>query len=66
MIDVRVVHASLVLGPAGAASLLVIARWAVISWPELGLGAGAWRRGLAWASSSAGRPVSILVFKMIT
>jgi len=54
VIDVRVVHASLVLGPVGAASLLVISRWAGLSWRELGLGAGTWRRGLAWAFGAIG------------
>jgi CAAX protease family protein len=54
VIDVRVAHASPVLGPAGAAGLLVIARRAGLSWSELGLGAGTWRRGLAWASAAIG------------
>src|SRR4029077_6704990 len=53
-IDATVAHASLVLGPAGAAGLLVIARWARLSWPELGLGSGTWRRGLIWAAGSIG------------
>ena len=51
-IDASVAHASLVLGPAGAAGLLAIARWAGLSWPELGLGPGTWRRGLIWAAGS--------------
>ena len=42
--DYRVPHATLVLGPAGAAALLVLARWAGLSWQELGLGQGTWRR----------------------
>jgi uncharacterized protein len=54
VIDVRVAHASLVLGPAGAAGLLVLARWAGLDWAELGLGAGTWRRGLAWAAAAIG------------
>src|SRR2546421_11646774 len=45
VIDASVAHASLVLGPAGAAGLLAIARWAGLSWPELCPGTGAWRRG---------------------
>jgi membrane protease YdiL (CAAX protease family) len=49
VIDIRVAHASLVLGPAGAAGLLLLARWAGLSWQEVGLGAGTWRRGLVWA-----------------
>jgi len=49
VIDIRIAHASLVLGPAGAAGLLALARWAGLSWQELGLGAGTWRRGLVWA-----------------
>ncbi len=54
VIDVRVAHASLVLGPVGAAGLLAIARWAGLSWQELGLGRGTWRRGLVWASCAIG------------
>src|SRR6201993_4701291 len=54
VVDVRVAHASLVLGPAGAAGFLAIARWAGLSWPELGLGRGTWRRGLIWASGAIG------------
>jgi len=49
VIDIRVRHASLVVGPVGAAGLLAIARWAGLSWQELGLGRGTWRRGLLWA-----------------
>jgi len=47
--DNRVAHASLVVGPVGAAGLLLAARRAGLSWRELGLGAGTWRRGLTWA-----------------
>ena len=54
VIDVRVAHASLILGPAGAAGLLAIARWAGLSWGELGLGRGTWRRGLLWALAAIG------------
>jgi membrane protease YdiL (CAAX protease family) len=54
VIDVRVAHASLVLGPAGAAALLALARWAGLSWAELGLGRGTWRRGLGWALAAIG------------
>ena len=54
VIDIRVAHASLVLGPAGAAVLLAIARWAGLSWQEVGLGRGTWRRGLVWASGAIG------------
>ena len=52
--DDRVPHATLVLGPAGAAALLVLARWAGLSWQELGLGRGTWRRGLTWAAAEIG------------
>ena len=38
VVDIRVAHASLVLGPVGAVGLLAIARWAGLSWQELGLG----------------------------
>ena len=54
VIDIRVAHASLVLGPAGAVGLLALARWAGLSWQELGLGAGTWRRGLVWAVGAIG------------
>src|SRR5690348_16603971 len=54
VIDIRVAHASLVLGPVGAAGFLAIARWAGLSWQELGLGRGTWRRGLIWAAGAIG------------
>ena len=50
VIDDRVAHAALVLGPVGAVGLLAVARWAGLGWRELGLGEGTWRRGLVWAS----------------
>jgi uncharacterized protein len=52
--DARVAHAALVLGPAGAAGLLALARWAGLSWAELGLGRGTWGRGLRWALAAIG------------
>jgi membrane protease YdiL (CAAX protease family) len=52
VIDARVAHASLVAGPVGAAGLLTLGRWAGLSWQELGLGPGTWRRGLIWASGA--------------
>jgi uncharacterized protein len=54
VVDARVANAALVLGPAGAAGLLVLARWAGLSWAELGLGPGTWRRGLRWALTAIG------------
>jgi uncharacterized protein len=54
VVDVRVAHASLVLGPTGAVGLLAIAPWAGLSWPELGLGRGTWRRGMVWALGAIG------------
>jgi CAAX protease family protein len=54
VVDARVAHASLVVGPVGAAGFLVIARWAGLSWQELGLGRGTWRRGLIWAAGAIG------------
>ena len=57
--DARVAHASLVLGPAGAVGFLAIARWAGLSWQELGLGRGTWRRGLIWASCAIGAVVVV-------
>jgi hypothetical protein len=50
VVDVRVAHAELALGPACAVALLGIARLAGLSWAELGLGPGTWRRGLTWAA----------------
>jgi membrane protease YdiL (CAAX protease family) len=49
VVSVRVPHATLWLGPAGAAGLLTIARWAGLSWAGLGLGRATQRRGLTWA-----------------
>ena len=54
VIDNRVPHASLAVGPVGAAGLILIARRAGLDWAELGLGAGTWRRGLAWAAAAIG------------
>ena len=54
VVDARVAHASLVLGPVGAAGFLALARWAGLSWQELGLGRGTWRRGLIWAAAAIG------------
>ncbi len=54
VVDVRVPHASLVAGPACAALLLGLARMAGLSWAELGLGPGTWRRGLRWAGAVIG------------
>ena len=54
VVDNRVAHASLVAGPVGAAGLLLVARRAGLSWRELGLGAGTWRRGLIWALAAIG------------
>lgn len=51
VVDIRVPHASLVVGPACAAVLLAIALLAGLSWAELGLGPGTWRRGLLWAGA---------------
>ncbi|HEY9241324.1 MAG TPA: CPBP family intramembrane glutamic endopeptidase [Streptosporangiaceae bacterium] len=54
VVDVRVAHAALVLGPAGAAGLLALARWAGLSWAELGVGRGTWPRGGRWALAAIG------------
>jgi len=51
VVDVRVPHAALVVGPACAALLLWLARLAGLSWAELGLGPGTWRGGLRWAGA---------------
>lgn len=49
VIDIRVPHASLVVGPVSAAGLIALARLAGLSWVELGLGPGTWRRGMIWS-----------------
>jgi len=54
VVDVRVPHASLAVGPACAAVLILLARLAGLSWEELGLGPGTWRRGLIWAGFIVG------------
>jgi len=54
VVDARVAHAALVLGPAGAVALLALGRWAGLSWAELGLGRGTWGRGLRWALAAIG------------
>jgi membrane protease YdiL (CAAX protease family) len=54
VVDVRVAHASLVVGPVCAAVLLGLARLAGLSWQELGLGPGTWRRGIKWAAAVIG------------
>jgi uncharacterized protein len=54
VVDVRVAHASLVVGPVCAAVLLGVARLAGLSWQELGLGPGTWRRGMKWAGAIIG------------
>jgi membrane protease YdiL (CAAX protease family) len=50
VIDDRVPHAALAVGPACTAVLLGLARLAGLGWAELGLGPGTWRRGLTWAA----------------
>jgi membrane protease YdiL (CAAX protease family) len=60
VVDVRVPHASLGVGPGCAALLLVIARLAGLSWAELGLGPGTWRRGLTWAAVIIGAVALVL------
>jgi len=54
VVDVRVPHASLAAGPVCAALLLWLARLAGLSWAELGLGPGTWRRGAKWAGAVIG------------
>lgn len=49
VVDIRVPHASLVAGPVCAAVLIALARRAGLSWAELGLGKGTWRRGMIWS-----------------
>ncbi|HEY6495922.1 MAG TPA: CPBP family intramembrane glutamic endopeptidase [Trebonia sp.] len=60
VVDVRVPHASLVAGPVCAAGLLALARLAGLSWAELGLGPGTWRRGFIWAGAIIGLAALVL------
>jgi uncharacterized protein len=60
VVDVRVPHASLAVGPACAAVLLALARLAGLSWAELGLGPGTWRRGMTWAAAVIGIAALVL------
>lgn len=60
VVDVRVPHAALAVGPACAALLLGTARLAGLSWPELGLGPGTWRRGITWAAVVIGIAAVVL------
>lgn len=50
VVDIGVPHASLVAGPLCAAALLALARFAGLSWRDLGLGPGTWRPGMRWAA----------------
>ena len=59
-VDVFVPHASLAVGPACAAVLLGLARLAGLSWAELGLGPGTWRRGMTWAAAMIGIAALVL------
>jgi membrane protease YdiL (CAAX protease family) len=54
VVDVKVPHAALVAGPVCAALLVGLGRLAGLSWPELGVGPGTWRRGLKWAGAIIG------------
>ena len=60
VVDVLVPHASLVAAPVCAAVLLGLARLAGLSWAELGLGPGTWRRGFAWAGAIIGIAALVL------
>jgi membrane protease YdiL (CAAX protease family) len=60
VVDVRVAHAALAVGPVTAAALLWLARCAGLSWAELGLGPGTWRRGATWAAVIIGIAAIVL------
>ena len=60
VVDVRVAHASLAVGPVCAGGLVAIARMAGLSWQDLGMGAGTWRRGLTWAGVEIGAVAVVL------
>ncbi len=52
VIDIRVKNASLILGPAGAAGLLALARWAGLSWAGLSSAWAGERGGVGCAGRS--------------
>jgi uncharacterized protein len=54
VVDIRVPHASLWVGPICVGGLVALARLAGLSWQELGLGPGTWRPGLRWAAAIIG------------
>ena len=60
VVDVKVPHASLAAGPVCAGVLLGLGRLAGLSWPELGVGPGTWRRGLKWAGVIIGIAAVVL------
>ncbi|MBV9446773.1 MAG: CPBP family intramembrane metalloprotease [Streptosporangiaceae bacterium] len=60
VVDIRVPHASLAVGPVCAAVLMAIARSAGLSWRDLGVGPGTWRRGIQWASALIGAVALVL------
>ena len=60
VVDIRVAHASLAVGPVCAAGLVAIARMAGLSWQDLGMGPGTWRRGLTWAGAEIGAVAVVL------
>ncbi|MBO0820396.1 MAG: CPBP family intramembrane metalloprotease [Nocardiopsaceae bacterium] len=60
VVDVRIRHAALVVGPACAIALTALARRAGLTWTELGLGGGTWRQGLTWAAVLIGGAAVVL------
>ncbi len=60
VVDIRVPHASLAAGPGCAAGLPAIGRLAGLSWADMGLGPGTWRRGLKWAGVEVGAAAAVL------
>ena len=51
VVDIRVPHASLYVAPLTVAGLVALARFAGLSWRDLGLGPGTWKPGLKWAGA---------------
>ena len=58
VVDIRVRHAALVIGPVGAIALVATARLAGLSWEELGF--RNIRRGLKWAGVIVGAAAVVL------
>lgn len=60
VIDDKVPHATLVVGPVFAVVLPLTGRLAGLSWADMGLGRGTWRPGLKWAGIEIGLTAAVI------